>query len=363
MEDKLYWFWLCNIEGIGQKKLEAIINYYKSPYEAFTSSIESLSNIEKLNDEDRRQIKLSKDMNRLKDSYAKLLSKKVCFVTKEEKVYPEKLLNIYNPPHCLYVKGGLPSKDEITIAVVGSRICTDYGKELAIYFARELARMGICIVSGLALGVDGYAHKGALDVNGKTYGILGCGIDTCYPKENIEYYMEMQGLGGVISEYGLNVLPRAYHFPMRNRIISGMSDGILVIEAKEKSGSFITVDMGLEQGKQIYAVPGRINDELSKGCNNLIKMGAKLVSNVDDILEDFSINYKNLQKDNKKNDKLLETKEKIVYASLSFQGKHINEIAMETNLSMMELTEILFSLELKNYIKQIRHNYYSYIII
>lgn len=363
MEDKLYWYWLCNIEGIGSKKIEAILNYYETPYNAFYGSEKGLDKIDKLNEEDRKQIKRSKDLEKVKENYFKLSSKKVSFITKEDKAYPEKLNNIYNPPFCLYVKGGMPKQEDVTIAVVGSRNCSDYGRELAIYLSGELARMGICIISGLARGIDGYAHKGALDVGGRTYGILGCGIDTCYPKENIGYYMEMQGKGGVISEYGLNVIPKAYHFPMRNRIISGMSDGILVIEAKEKSGSFITVDMGLEQGKNIYAIPGRVNDELSKGCNNLIKMGAKLVSRPEDILEDFAINYKNLQNQNKKNDKLLENKEKIVYASLSFQGKHMNDIALETNFSMMELAEILFSLEAKNYIKQIRHNYYSYIII
>jgi DNA processing protein len=361
MENSIYWFWLCNIGKIGLKKIDALISFYGSPYDVFKDNNIEQRKIAGITEGELLSIKNSKDLIKIKENYAKLKSKGVYFVTKEDNRYPEKLRHIYDAPNGLYVKGNLPDNKDTLIAVVGSRNCSDYGREIAKYLTYELSKMGIHIISGLALGIDGYAHEGVLRAGGTTYGVLGCGIDICYPKENLSYYMDMQKNGGIISEYGLGVSPKPGFFPMRNRIISGISDGILVIEAKEKSGSLITVDIGLEQGKSIYAVPGRISDELSIGCNNLIKMGAKLVSSPKDIVEDFSVNYAYSLKENKKIDNLLETNEKIVYACLSLQGKHINEIANETNINIIELTNILINLEIKNYIKEIRNNYYVYI--
>lgn len=361
MKNKEYWFWLCNIHNIGCKKIQAILDMYKTPERAFHESEKGLELLNVLTDADRHMIHKSKDSIRIKENYAKVLDKGIYFVSKEDNEYPEKLRNIFQPPYALYVRGRLPKNHLGSVAVIGARNCSEYGREVAKYFASELAKAGLQIMSGLARGIDGYAHEGAMACGGSTYGVLGCGIDICYPIENFSLYMDMQKQGGVISEYGIGVSPKVGYFPMRNRIISGLSDGILVVEAKEKSGSLITVDIGLEQGKNIYALPGRMNDPLSKGCNNLIKMGAKLVSGPEDILEDFFLNYENNEKDMKKNDKLLETKEKMVYDSLSFYPKHMNEIAGETNFSIHELSEILLNLELKNYIKQVRKNYYVYI--
>jgi DNA processing protein len=361
MTQKEYWFWLCNLDNIGLKKIKAILDVYETPEQAFRENSNRIEQINILTEADKSFFYKSKDSPRIQENYAKLVSKGIYFVTKEDKDYPTKLHNIFNPPYALYVKGSLPKANIGSLAVVGARNCSDYGKEMAHYLSAELAKAGLQIISGLARGIDGYAHEGAIEVGGSTFGIEGCGVDICYPKENFSLYMNMQRNGGVISEYGLGICPKAGNFPMRNRLISGMSDGILVIEAKEKSGSLITVDMGLDQGKNIYSLPGRMNDLLSMGCNNLIKMGAKLVSGPEDILEDFFFNYEKNEEDIKNNYKLLETKEKIVYASLSFSPKHMNEIVGETNLSIMELTEILINLELKNYIKQIRKNYYVYI--
>lgn len=358
---KEYWFWLCNIEHIGLKKIGAVLELFKTPEAAFHEKEDVLEKAGCLTETDRVLFRRSKDMGRIRENYAKLGEQGIYFVTKDDADYPEKLKAIYEPPFALYVKGALPDTGRVSVAVVGARNCSDYGREMAGYFAGELAGAGVQIISGLARGVDGYAHKGALAAGGSTYAIEGCGVDICYPKENFSLYLDMQANGGVISEYGPGVHPKAGNFPMRNRLISGLSDGILVIEAREKSGSLITVDMGLDQGKNIYALPGRVNDLLSRGCNNLIKTGAKPVSGPEEILEDYLQNYEKINKDAKNIDKLLETKEKIVYACLSCIPKHMNEIAGETNISIMELSEILLNLELKSYIKQIRKNYYSYI--
>lgn len=360
MTNKEYWYWLSNLENIGLKKIQTLLDYYFTPEQVFYGKEEELKLLPNLSQTDIQTVLNSKVTSKIQENYAKLSERGIYFVTKEDKEYPEKLHTIYQPPFSLYYKGSLPKQEKISIAVIGARNCSEYGKEMTEYFSSLLAKADIQIISGLARGIDGYAHKGALSVGGYTYGVEGCGIDICYPKENIELYMAMQEKGGVLSEYGPGTCPRAFNFPMRNRLISGLADGILVIEAKEKSGSLITVDMGLEQGKNIYALPGRAFDLLSGGCNNLIKMGAKLVSGIEDILEDFIPNYEKSENELKIYDKLLETDEKIVYACLSLVPKHLNEIAFESKMDMIKISEILFNLELKNLIKQNRKNYYSY---
>ncbi len=361
MTKKEYWFWLCNLEQIGIKKIQAVLDFYGTPEQAYLDNGRGLEQISVLTASDKEIMLKSKESERIQENYAKLKDKGIYFVTKEEDGYPSRLHNIYNPPFALYIKGALPREDRISIAVVGARNCTYYGRETARHLSGKLAEAGVQIISGLARGIDGYAHEGAIAAGGSTYGIEGCSVDICYPKENFNIYMEMQEKGGIISEYGPGRHPKACNFPMRNRLISGMSDGILVIEARERSGSLITADLGLEQGKNVYSIPGRVQDCCSVGCNNLIKMGAKMVTGPEDILEDYGIFYKDCKNQIKKIDKLLETKEKIVYACLSSFPKHMNEIGGETNLSVMELSEILMNLELKNYIRQIRKNYYVYI--
>ncbi len=364
-KEELY-FWLLNLPKLGQKKVELLLRTFggvESVYEASEKDYE-LFRLEqcpatlRFSSEDIKTLCTSRKPEIIKERYAKLRKHGIYFVTREDERYPEQLRNIYDAPHALYVKGRLPEKEEKLIAIVGARECTVYGREMARRFAAALAKEGVGIVSGLARGIDAYAHEGALSSNGKTYGILGCGIDICYPKENINLYMELQKQGGIVSEYAPGISPIPGNFPMRNRIISGLCFAVFVIEAKEKSGSLITVDYGLEQGKDIYALPGKVTDRLSAGCNNLIKIGAKLVTNPNDILEDIFPNYKPGIHELKKNNKILELKEKIVYASLCLEPKHIEEIALQTGMTIDVLVEQLLALELKGYIKQIMRNYY-----
>ena len=203
----------------------------------------------------------------------------------EDKNYPEKLKNIYNPPKVLYVLGNEKILNETTIAIVGSRDCTKYGAQNAYKFAYEISKRNIGVISGFARGIDAYAHKGALLEKGKTIAVLGCGLDIIYPSENFELYKKIVQVGGaIITEYPLGTKPEKYHFPERNRIISGLSEKILVIEAKERSGALITVNYALEQGKDVYAIPGNITNINSIGTNELIKEGAFLVTNIQDIV-------------------------------------------------------------------------------
>ncbi|MDF2944521.1 MAG: hypothetical protein K0S01_3379 [Herbinix sp.] len=365
MTQNEYRYWLANIHNIGARKIEMLLKMFVSAEGVFHASKKDLESFReeyafglRMSDVDIESIYNSRNVEKTQQDYAKLEKNGIYFVSKEEERYPSKLGNIFGAPYALYVKGCLPREEDKVLAVVGARDCSPYGKEMAKYLASAVAKEGIAIVSGLARGIDSYAHEGALISKGLTYGIMGCGIDICYPKENINLYMEMQKEGGIISEYAPGIQPFAGNFPMRNRIISGLCDGILVIEAKEKSGSLITVDMGLEQGKDIYALPGRVTDRLSGGCNNLIKMGAKLVTSPKDILEDFIPNYEQTMDELKKNNKLLESNGKIVYASLCLEPKHIEEIAIQTGLSLDLLMEQLLLLELRGFVRQTMKNYY-----
>lgn len=289
----------------------------------------------------------------------------IYLVAKGTKEYPEKLNYIHGAPQKLYVRGRLPEERPLTIAVVGARNCTEYGKEMARYFGRELAAAGVQIVSGMARGVDSYAHWGALEAGGATYAVLGCGVDICYPPENKKLQEKILERGGVISEYAEGTPPMPAYFPQRNRIISGLSDGVLVIEAREKSGSLITADLGLEQGKDVFALPGRSTDVLSRGCNALIRQGAVLVEAPQEILREYEICGKYRQdkvENNKKNNIPLETKDKIVYSGLSLEPKHLNEIAKEAKMTISETMQVLLNLELSGRIKEAGGGYYVIVL-
>ncbi len=289
-----------------------------------------------------------------------------------DKEYPSKLLQIYNPPECLYLKGNLPeSINSINknIAIVGSRNMSTYGKEMAKMLARDLAKAGINIISGLARGIDGQAHRGALEGEGYTLGVLGCGVNHVYPRENIELFVEMEKRGGIISEYepGMPTLPK--NFPERNRIISGLSDGVIVIEAQKKSGSLITAEYALEQGKQVYAVPGRAYDNNSEGTNNLLKMGAICVTCADDILWDLNGGEMCRKKESfscEKEKSEIETDvkkemnktEKMIYDFLDLEPRYIDEIIQRSGIGITNTISTLYIMEEKNIIKQPVKGYY-----
>lgn len=214
-----------------------------------------------------------------------LYLKNINFCSIEDGIYPEKLRDIVDPPYLLYYYGTLPQVDKPSVSIIGARMCSEYGKGMAKEFAGELACKGVQIVSGMASGIDGLSQNAAMEVGGQSYGILGCGVDICYPASNRDLYEKLKQAGGVISEFSPGEKPLAQNFPRRNRIISGLADIVLVIEAKEKSGTAITVQMALEQGKEIFAIPGRNIDPLSKGCNRLIREGAGIAMEPGDVLD------------------------------------------------------------------------------
>lgn len=350
--------WLAGILSIGPVKTNKLLEYFKTEEEIYKAGKTALLEVEGITEKISDEIINKRKQVMIQREFEKMCEKEISLVSIHDREYPNKLKNIANPPYALFVRGRLPEENRVSIAIVGARNCSMYGKEMAFWFGKSLSNAGIQVISGLALGVDGCAHKGALSGKTSTFGILGNGIDICYPRENFGLYMSMQERGGIISEYGPGIPGRSFQFPMRNRIISGLCDGVLVVEARERSGSLITADLALEQGKEVFAIPGKIGDKLSEGCNNLVKSGAELVQSPKDILNNFHINQIFDHNKMKKNDIFLDSMEKIVYANLSLVPMHLDEILRETNLLMSDVVGVLLKLELDGFVKQTAKNYY-----
>ncbi len=354
--EELYWYWFTNIKGIGYETREQLLKLYESPKELYELGEKEIPKY--LNGKKKSAFLSSRNWDEIEKNYQKLKEKGIRYYSREHRQFPKRLQQIPMAPHSIYVKGSLPLEDKKTIAIIGSRNSTVYGQEMACYFAKEMAKQGIAVISGMARGIDSIAQKNALSVGGKSYAVLGCGVDICYPIENFTLYEQLEKQGGILSEYPPNTPPRAGLFPRRNRLISGLSDGVFVIEAKKKSGTLITVDWALDQGKEIYALPGRAFDSFSEGCNQLIQMGAKLVCNIDDFMEDFGLKNMDLSKNYENNQKTLAKNQRVVYSCLGLEPKYIDSIVKETKLSVQEVLSALFELEMMDLIKQIVSNYY-----
>ncbi|MDE6663497.1 MAG: DNA-processing protein DprA [Lachnospiraceae bacterium] len=282
-----YAYWLCNIKGVGRKTIYHLLTQIKSP-----KTVYDLSEKELLPFLTERQRKLglaerlisSKGTWDVQENYQKLTEKHIYFTCLGHVAYPERLANIPDAPYGLYYIGRLPEHDKPSVAIIGARNCSEYGRYMAECYGRELAAAGVQIISGMARGIDGIGQKEALLTGGYSLGVMGCSVDICYPEENRELYNMLCAHGGICSEYSLNTEPQNTLFPPRNRIISAFSDIVLVIEARHRSGTLITVDMALEQGKEVYALPGRVTDPLSDGCNRLIQQGAGIAVSPQDML-------------------------------------------------------------------------------
>ncbi len=341
------------VKGLGPLKIQQILSRLSSP--------EDILNFE-IGDFTGRGIpeKISLPLIRLRDSSE--FKKEIDGIVKEgikitapgDKEYPVLLSKIYDPPAVLYIKGRLDVLSEKLFAVVGSRRATFYGLNSAEKFAYELAMCGLVIVSGLARGIDTYAHKGAL-ASGRTVVVLGSGLLNIYPRENKTLAREIEKKGCLVSEYPLFTQPYKENFPRRNRIVSGMSLGVLVVEAAKRSGALITANLALEQGREVFALPGKINSAQSQGTNSLIKQGAKLVENVGDILEEFGVFAPSAE-----NTEIVfsQEEEKVINAVSSGQ-KNIEEIVAESGLPLLELNRVILSLKLKKAIKELPGKVYA----
>lgn len=295
LEEQLpYYYWLHTVQGIGNKTIRTLRSAFRTPEQIYKATVMDLKPF--LTEAQLRQLISHKQKWDVKKEYQLLKQKKIHMYPMLHPDYPERLKKIPDSPQILYALGELPAKDRLSVAIIGARMCSQYGRYMAREFAIALANAGIQVISGMALGVDGISQRAALQSGTNSYAVLGSGVDICYPKENEDIYKLMCSQGGIISEYPPGTTPIPRNFPPRNRIISGLADVILVIEAKDKSGTSITVDMALEQGKEVYALPGRVNDALSRGCNQLIRQGAAIATSPEEFIEELNNTYGRKQK-------------------------------------------------------------------
>jgi DNA processing protein len=359
MNKLLPWFCLKSVTGVGNHLFKRLINRFNLPELVFQASAEELVQVEGMSARQVAAIQNFQTPDSVKRELARVNQKKVNITTLTEPAYPPLLREIPDPPPYLYVYGNLDGSPK-NIAVVGSRNATDYGISTTQKLCADLSAFDITIISGMALGIDTAAHQGALAGRGKTIAVLGSGLDKIYPSENLNLFHRICERGAVISEFALNAEPEAHNFPIRNRIISGMSLGTVVVEATKKSGSLITARLAAEQNREVFAVPGSVQSFKSTGTHTLIKQGAKLVENAQDVLEELSAfidapKLINHQDSNRKaqNLSLLTPEELAVHKVLSPYPEHIDTIVRKTTIEPGKLLSILLQLELNGMVKQL----------
>lgn len=349
------------VGDIGSIRLKRLLEFFGKPEEILKAPVEKLINVSGIGREIANKIHSLKkeDLDR-ELKLAKKFGLKI--LTPDDAAYPENLKSIYDPPIALYVKGQILPQDKFSLGIVGSRRASYYGLSSAEKFARELAEKSFTIVSGMARGIDTAAHKGTLRAGGRTLAIIGSGFNYLYPPENRELAEEIAKNGAVISEFPVNMQPLPQNFPQRNRVISGLSLGLLVVEAAQNSGALITADFALEQGREVFALPGKVDSNTSFGTNELIKQGAKLVSSAQDILEEFglSVSVRKESREKKENNLKpdLVNQESDLYRLISKEPVFIDELAEKTRLAIPQITGLLLGLQLKKLIKQLPGKHY-----
>ena len=361
MKDEMrkYEYWLANLTGISSRKriqAAALAGTAEELFDLSEKAVRALHIFTEKEEESFFQSRKNWEMERQWEAFQETGIK---FYTYSDPDYPTRLAQIYQPPYAVYGKGNLPGTEK-TVGIVGARMCSEYGRALALRIGKTLAEHGVSVISGLALGIDSAGHAGALQGNGATYAVLGCGCDICYPRASRTLYRNIaNSSGGILSEYAPGTPPMPYRFPERNRLISGLSDVLVVVEAKEKSGSLITVDCALEQGKDVYAVPGRFGDTLSRGCNRLIYHGAGILYDIDIFLEEIGVLPEKNENFVNSAQVSLEKDEILVYSVVdSLNPKYINNIIEETGLPLLQVLHILEHLKKSRLVQETFQNYY-----
>ncbi len=366
LSDQKYTYWLA-AQGLAGRALRQLFAVYQSAQEIYGQNSGQLEKVPGLLEEDVQCLIKNKQSWDLDAEWQRLAQRGISFTSREDAHYPAQFRELTQAPYGVFYRGKLPEPGEFRVAIVGARMCSEYGRSIAREVAKELAKHDVPIVSGMARGIDAAGHRGALDGGGDTYAVFGCGVDVCYPAYHGQLYADIAGHGGILSEYPPGTAPFAYHFPQRNRLISALSDVVLVVEARVKSGSLITADYALEQGRDVYALPGRITDSLSGGCNQLIAQGAGVLLSVEDFLENLSVEAvrkkasgRKKQAKKRKSEKIpLEKAELLVYSCLGLLPVGMEEILFKTGLDMRTAAQVLTALQQKKQVEEIYKNHYK----
>ena len=362
MNEREAWIALNMVPGIGPLTFNALLARFGSALGALAASDGDLGSVHGIGPKVIRSLRTHAKEAAAKREEGRARDLGVEILTGLDFRYPTLLSQIASKPPVLYVKGGLRKEDEASVAIVGARRSSAYGREVAGRLAAELARCGLTIVSGMALGIDTAVHCGALGAGGRTVAVWGSGLDIPYPPQNRKLAEEIPRSGAILSEFPLGSAPVPGNFPRRNRIISGISLGVVVVEADERSGALITANFASDQGREVFAVPGSIYLQGSKGCHRLIQMGAKLVERAEDVLEELRLGERlsgrggpAAESGGEKNGKpALEREEAIIYGILSDQPLHIDEVITKCGIPAGKVASVLMSLEIKGYCRQER---------
>ncbi len=355
--DVKHWVWICLMRKLSPSNQKRLIDYFGSPRILWDLNLREIMDIPFIKPVIIDQLLDPSIREEAEKIVERMIQNNIRLLTIYDDGYPMYLKEIPDAPVVLFVKGSL-IPEEIIIGVVGSRHATRYGKDLARKIGFELAMNGITVISGMARGIDTYSHMGAIEAGGRTIAVLGCGLDIVYPPENSRIMQEIERSGALISEYPPGEEPKSYNFPPRNRIISGASVGVIVVEAGEKSGSLITAHYALEQGREVFAVPGSVFSSNSVGTNKLIKDGAKMVTSMEDIFEELQIYFNTENKRERQKDagilvNSLRGEEKLIGKALLDGEMHIDKLQQETGLDTGRLNSLLVVMEMKGLVEQL----------
>jgi DNA processing protein len=358
VESRKYWLGFSLVPEIGPKRLNLLLKTFgdlRSAWQAPESALRD-AGLEQQPLANLLRTRARLDLDR---EYAKLEAAGASLITLEDESYPPLLKSLLDAPSVLYVRGTLLPEDNLAVGIVGTRRATAYGRDAAAFFSRQLVQNGVTIVSGLAYGIDAAAHHAAIDAGGRTLAVLGCGVDQIYPRDHGDLMAQIAQHGALISEFPLGTRPDPSHFPRRNRIISGLSLGILVVEAPEKSGALITAAIALEQGREVFAVPGNIFSPASAGTNRLIQDGAKPIMSVDDILGEINVTYRNVEvRTAAREIAPPDETEAALLKMLGADPMHIDDLTRLTGLPIALVTSTLTLLELKGVVNMVGHMQY-----
>lgn len=363
MEDRIYDYWVATLQDGYLGNLTELVRRAggaRSFYELSEDQMLKLGISQRLADYITGK---KPDTDSVQRDYEELEKKGISYVNHSDHDFPTRLKDIPTPPYGLFVKGSLPDGSRPAVAVIGSRECSEYGRIMAEYFGGNLAKEGIDIISGMAWGIDGIAQSAALAAGGRSYGVLGCGVDITYPSRNMVLYRKLCKCGnGLISEYAPGTAAEARRFPPRNRLISGLCDVLIVVEARAKSGTLITVDMAIDQGRTVMVVPGRLTDSLSAGCINLMYQGALPATSIDTVMEQLGMTVISKRSKRqkcaapdakKKDEKKLPEDMRTVASHLTLDPKSTDEIAQLADMPVMTVMIILSKLEMEGIAKEV----------
>lgn len=354
--DAPYWMAMRNVTGIGPVRFDRLLTAFgtiRAAWEADTAALRRVL--------DRRSLESLVGYRRAADpegDYAALRSEGIDVVTLRHESYPDLLREVPGPPPVIFLRGTITMEDRRAVAIVGTRRLSSYGREMARVLARDLAQAGVTIVSGLARGVDGIAHAAALDAGGRTIAVLGNGVRGVYPPEHRELAARIAAQGAVLSDFHPDAPPDGPNFPARNRLISGLALGVIVVEAPMRSGALITVDFAADQGRDVFAVPGSVLSPASAGCNRILRDGARPVRSADDVLEDLRLGEAP-QQIPLESPAALDEESRRILSTLTAEALHIDEISTVAGIPIASLSALLMTLELQGFVRNVGAQYYA----